>query len=144
MVLRSDFDDEVRSLFVYRGVRLVRSTFPNYGPELERLLLEYVATGRENDMEFAIGILRAYDGSPAIRRDIRDVAKGQRPDGVRPEAVIGPQAEQPMPALSQGMRLHPDYDEPYLTGLLKRLDTEGDDIVHRLVRRSGRPIGWSG
>ena len=33
---------------------------------MERLLLEYVATGRENDMEFAIGILRAYDGSPAI------------------------------------------------------------------------------
>lgn len=65
-VLRSDFDDEVRALFVYRGVRLVRATFPNYGPELEKLLLEYIATGREDDMEFAIGILRAYEGSPAI------------------------------------------------------------------------------
>jgi len=65
-VLRSDFDDEVRAMFVYRGVRLVRATFSNYGPELEKLLLEYVATGREDDMEFAIGILRAYEGSPAI------------------------------------------------------------------------------
>jgi hypothetical protein len=74
-VLRSDFDDEVRSLFVYRGVRLVRSTFPNYGPELERLLLEYVATGRENDMEFAIGILRAYDGSPAILHVCKAIIK---------------------------------------------------------------------
>ena len=65
-VLRSDFDDEVRVMFVYRGVRLVRATFPNYSPELEKLLLEYVATGQEDDMEFAIGILRAYKGSPAI------------------------------------------------------------------------------
>jgi hypothetical protein len=39
-VLRSDFDDEVRAMFVYRGVRLVRATFQNYSPELEMLLLE--------------------------------------------------------------------------------------------------------
>lgn len=65
-VLRSDFDDEVRVMFVYRGVRLVRATFPNYSPELEKLLLEYVATDQEDDMEFVIGILRAYEGSPAI------------------------------------------------------------------------------
>jgi hypothetical protein len=45
---------------------LVRATFPNFEPDLEKLLLEYVATGREDDMEFAIGILRAYEGSPAI------------------------------------------------------------------------------
>jgi hypothetical protein len=64
--LRSDFDDEVRAMFVYRGVRLVRATFPNYEPELEKLLLKYVATGREDDMDFAIGILRSYEGSPAI------------------------------------------------------------------------------
>jgi hypothetical protein len=65
-VLRSDFDNEVRVMFVYRGVRLVRATFPNFAPELAKLLLEYVATGQEDDMEFAIGILRAYEGSPEI------------------------------------------------------------------------------
>jgi hypothetical protein len=63
-------------------------------------------------------------------------------DDVRGEDADASLLTEHMPALSQGMRLHPDYDEPYLTGLLKRLDTEGDDIVHRLVRRSGRPIGW--
>ena len=65
-MLRSDFDDEVPWMFVYRGVRLVRSTFPDFGPELERLLLQYVATGRDDDVKFVVGILRAYEGAAAI------------------------------------------------------------------------------
>jgi hypothetical protein len=47
-----------------------------------------------------------------------------------------------MPAITLGIRLRPDYDEPYLAKLLGRLDNEAERVVHRLVRRAGRPIGW--
>jgi hypothetical protein len=47
-----------------------------------------------------------------------------------------------MPVLTSGIRLHPDYDEPYLAGLLARLQIDLGPVVHRLVRRAGRPVGW--
>lgn len=61
--LRGEFDEEVRSMFSYRGVRLVKSAFPTFGEPLEGLLLRYVRTGIEDDIEFVIGVLRAYEGS---------------------------------------------------------------------------------
>jgi hypothetical protein len=39
-----------------------------------------------------------------------------------------------MAALTQGIRLRPDYNEPYLARLLARLDAEDERVVHRLVR----------
>lgn len=64
--LRGDFDEEVRFMFSYRGARLVKSAFPTFGEPLAALLLEYVGTGGEADIEFVVGILRAYDGSASI------------------------------------------------------------------------------
>lgn len=64
--LRGDFDKEVRSMFSYRGARLVKSAFPTFGEPLEGLLLKYVETGSEDDIEFVIGVLRAYEGSVSI------------------------------------------------------------------------------
>lgn len=64
--LRGDFDKEVRSMFSYRGVRLVKSAFPTFGEPLEGLLLKYIGIGSEDDIEFVIGVLRAYEGSASI------------------------------------------------------------------------------
>jgi hypothetical protein len=73
--LRGDFDQEDRSMFSYRGVRLVKSAFPTFGEPLERLLLKYVATGSEDDIEFVIGVLRAYEGSASILEVCKAIIK---------------------------------------------------------------------
>lgn len=46
-----------------------------------------------------------------------------------------------LPDLLRGVRLRPDYDEAYLGWLLGRLGERGGEVVHRLVRRGGRPVG---
>lgn len=64
--LRGEFNREDRSMFSYRSAQLVKSSFPTFGEPLEGLLLDYVGTGSEDDIEFVIGILRAYEGSSSI------------------------------------------------------------------------------
>lgn len=64
--LRSDFDKEVRSMFSYRGARLIKSVLPAFGDQLEGLLLKYVETASEDDIEFVVGVLRTYEGSALI------------------------------------------------------------------------------
>ena len=73
--LRDDFDVESRSMFSYRGVRIVKSAFPTYGAPLERLLLQYIKTGNDDDIEFVIGILGAYEGSTAILEVCKEIIK---------------------------------------------------------------------
>ncbi|CAN7640384.1 hypothetical protein [Pseudomonas sp. LjRoot263] len=64
--LRSDFDMEVGAMFTYRGARLIKSVFPEFGGSLEKLLLKYVEMGDDQNIEFVLCILRAYDGSMEI------------------------------------------------------------------------------
>lgn len=64
--IRSEFDREVRSLFSFRGARLVKLAFPTFEEPLESLLLHYVWSAREGDVEFVIGILQCYEGSTSI------------------------------------------------------------------------------
>jgi hypothetical protein len=49
-----------------------------------------------------------------------------------------------MGAILKGVRVHLDYDEAYLTWLMRRLDAlyATSVVVRRLVRRGGRPVGW--
>lgn len=64
--LRSDFGEDARSIYSYPGVRLVKSAFPTFGEPLSGALLNYVGTGNEDDIDFVISVLRAYDGAAAI------------------------------------------------------------------------------
>ncbi|MEN2474818.1 hypothetical protein [Burkholderia sp. GS2Y] len=73
--LRSDFNDEVRFMFTYRGVRLVKSAFPTFGEPLEALLLKYVQTENDDDIAFVIGVLRAYEGSTSILEICKAIIK---------------------------------------------------------------------
>jgi hypothetical protein len=47
-------------------------------------------------------------------------------------------------AVLKGVRVHLDYDEPYLAWLVRRLDAlyASAVVVRRLVRRGGKPVGW--
>lgn len=73
--LRVDFDSEDHYMFSYRGARIVKSAFPEYEVPLEEPLLQYVKTGNDHDIEFVIGILRAYEGSPAILGVCKEIIK---------------------------------------------------------------------
>lgn len=73
--IRADFDSEDRYMFSYRGARTVKSAFPELRTTLEELMLGYVKTGNDNDIEFVIGILRIYEGSPGILNVCREIIK---------------------------------------------------------------------
>lgn len=73
--LRGDFDKEVHSMFSYRGARLVKSAFPTFGEPLEGLLCKYIGTGSEDDINFVIGVVRAYDGSASILEVCKAIIK---------------------------------------------------------------------
>ncbi|MCB0510892.1 MAG: hypothetical protein KDC82_09010 [Bacteroidetes bacterium] len=53
-------------LFIYRGARLLKNIFPNFPPEFQQKLLEVVQSKKENDLLFAMAIIRNYNGNPII------------------------------------------------------------------------------
>lgn len=73
--LRRDFDEEERGLFTYRGARLIKAAFPIFGEPLESLLLKFVVGGKDEDIAFVLGILRAYDGSTTILETCKAIIK---------------------------------------------------------------------
>lgn len=73
--LRDDFDAESRFMFSYRGARIVKSVFPAYEAPLEWLLLQYITTGNDDDLQFVIGILGAYEGSLEILGVCKEIIK---------------------------------------------------------------------
>lgn len=73
--LRKDFEAEDAAMFTYRGARLVKAIFPEFGEELETRLMRMVESGDPNDISFVIAVLRTYDGSPAIQQTCKAVIK---------------------------------------------------------------------
>jgi hypothetical protein len=73
--IRVDFDSEDRFMFSYRGARTVKSAFPEFTTTMEEPMLQYVKTGNDDDIEFVIGILRIYEGSPAILDVCKEIIK---------------------------------------------------------------------
>ncbi|HDS1779743.1 TPA: hypothetical protein QEM49_004303 [Pseudomonas putida] len=72
--IRADFDSEDRYMFSYRGARAVKSAFPEF-KSLEMLMTVYVETGNDSDLEFVIGILRIYEGSPSILNVCKEIIR---------------------------------------------------------------------
>lgn len=73
--LRRDFDGESSTMFSYRGARIIKSAFPEFDDSLEILLLKYIESGDEFNIEFVLGILRTYDGSPKIQNICKAIIK---------------------------------------------------------------------
>lgn len=64
--LRAAFGHGGDFIYSYPGARLVAAAFPVFGEPLSGALLKYVGTGSDDDTDFVISILRAYDGAAAI------------------------------------------------------------------------------
>ncbi len=80
--LRHDFDEELQGLFAYRGARLIEATFPELVGPVKELLLDIIRRGNERDIDFVVGIIRAYEGSAAILDLCKEVIKAV-PEGSR-------------------------------------------------------------
>ena len=65
--LRKDFEAEVPVFFQFRGARLVKGIYPEFGEPLESHLRKLVDGGLLKDIDFVLDILRTYEGSPVIQ-----------------------------------------------------------------------------
>ncbi len=65
--------EEDRSLFEFRGTRLITGVFSGFSDPMEELLLERVAGGDRNEVAFVLGIMRAYDGEAFLHRLCREI-----------------------------------------------------------------------
>ncbi len=64
------------------------------------------------------------------------------PPEVRGEDATAATIVAELPALTRGLRLRIDYDQPYLEGLLAEVGAVMGSVVTRLVRRDQNPVGW--
>ncbi len=65
--LRKDFEAEEPAFFQFRGARLIKGIFPDFGGPLESHLRKLADGGSLKDIDFVLDILRTYEGSPAIQ-----------------------------------------------------------------------------
>lgn len=74
--LRRDFKDTDTVSFPYRGGgRLIKAVFPEFETQLETFLLKSVEDGTQEDIDFALAIMRVYEGSPVILPMCRAIIK---------------------------------------------------------------------
>jgi hypothetical protein len=104
-----------------------------------------------------LGWLRSW-ARAAVRRDRYDrelipvgafpfhtVARREKgsPDGnVKGEDVSPAQIVEHLPAILRDVRVRVDYDEPHLTHLFAQIRAKRGELVTRMVRIGGRPVGW--
>jgi hypothetical protein len=78
-----------RTLFGFRGARLLVNMFPGFPPEFETELLRLVREGGELQFEFVLGILRNYHGEPFVHRLCKEILKAIPADSpLRTEIAI--------------------------------------------------------
>ena len=74
--LRRDFDEGIAATFPYRGgARLMKSVFPAFEAPIEALLLKFVESGNQDDLNFALAVVRAYGGSAPILQVCKAIVK---------------------------------------------------------------------
>ena len=62
--------------------------------------------------------------------------------GIESEPAEPHLIEEEMPAMTRGVRLHVAHDAAHLESLFGVIEDTGRNLVRRLVRRAGRPVGW--
>lgn len=73
-----------------------------------------------------------------FRRDVvRELSAEVTGENASSEQIV-----EELPALSARTRLYVDYDVPHLEHLLTQIRAHEGDLVCRIVRLRGRPIGW--
>jgi hypothetical protein len=61
--------------FSFRGGRLIRNIFTPFSEAIENKLIALVRTGHEKNLLIVMGILRNYDGNPAIQNVCKELVK---------------------------------------------------------------------
>jgi GNAT superfamily N-acetyltransferase len=89
-------------------------------------------------MHVPVGALPAQAAGPRVLRRAFPESAG---DVVGADATVAEIVDH-VPALNHRRRLWVDHDEEQLDHLFRLVETFRRPLVHRLVRRSGRPIGW--
>jgi hypothetical protein len=84
-----EFFERDKSLFAFRGGRLLKNIFPKFTPEFEAELLELVRIGGDANCSFVIGVLRNYEGEVFIHRLCKEIVRSLPSDSpFRTEVVI--------------------------------------------------------
>lgn len=74
--VRGEFRTETISMFpYYGGARLIMAAFPAFEEPLQDQLLTYVRTGKPEDIEFVVAVLRAYGGAVPILPICKEIIK---------------------------------------------------------------------
>lgn len=66
-------EDQERSLFQYRGAKVISNSFKTIEGDLENRLLEKLFSGEDEDMFFVLSILENYDGNKCIHNLCREI-----------------------------------------------------------------------
>ena len=69
-----------RSLFEFRGGKLVSIIFPKFSDELKNTLLSLIRSGDPKDIEFVIKVLRTYEGQTFLHGVCKEIVKALPPD----------------------------------------------------------------
>lgn len=87
-MIRELFEKD-RSLFQFRGGRLLKNIFPEFPAEFEAELLDLVKVGGEANYAFVLGVLRNYEGQPFIHGVCREILRSLPTDSaLRTEVAI--------------------------------------------------------
>lgn len=65
--------------FTYDGARLIASVFPQLSNGLEVRMAALIAGGKERDLEFALGILSAFEGQEFVYKLVRSIVAALKP-----------------------------------------------------------------
>ena len=74
--VRAEFNPDEAGMFpYYAGARLIKAVFPEFNPALQAALLSFCKTGHPTDLDFAIGVVRAYGGEVPILDICKEIIK---------------------------------------------------------------------
>jgi hypothetical protein len=73
-VVREQYDGDY-SMFIFRGARLLKTIFPQFPAEFETELLNVVRVGGNTNLEFALAVLRNYEGEPFIHKVCKEIIR---------------------------------------------------------------------
>jgi hypothetical protein len=73
-VVREQYDGNY-SMFIFRGAHLLKTIFPQFPVGFEAELLNIVRAGGNDNLEFALAVLRNYEGEPFIHKVCKEIVR---------------------------------------------------------------------
>lgn len=73
-IVRELYDGDF-GMFVFRGAHLLKTIFPEFSPDFENELLNFVEEGGDENLEFVLAVLRNYEGQTFIHNVCKAIVK---------------------------------------------------------------------